>query len=53
LIEQTVGANGTGDDWLTAWNIRIKKLRFCQHYTGEGHKSEEQLQNREKDISLT
>jgi hypothetical protein len=44
---------GTGCDWSTDRPIRWNKLRFCQHNTGDGHKSEEHLQNREQDISLT
>ena len=44
---------GIGDEWSTDRSIQWNKLRFCQHYTGEGHKSEEHLQNRGQDIGLT
>jgi hypothetical protein len=43
---------GTGDEWLIERWKQWKKLRFCHHYRGDGHKSEEHLQNREKDIGL-
>jgi hypothetical protein len=52
-FEGTIERIVTGEAWSTVWTIRSVILQFRQHHTGECHKSEEHLQNREQDIGLT
>jgi hypothetical protein len=46
IVGTAVVAIGMGfSNWKT---IHFSILRFCQHYTGEGYKSEEHLQTESK-----